>query len=240
MNFAENVWNTLIAPWRVGASSPAPRRRRRTELSWDCFEDRVVLSRFGGGFRHEHALNSALLAHAGTSALTSARGATNSTANTALTTALQTLRSDVETIEAKSSTTVAELTAIRTAFRTLKNDGLTPSSQSALSSFENGLVTAAANGTTLSGNASLLSQFTAIYTASPTTQQTTDLTTAYEALATAVTAANITSSDITTIDTDFAAVQSARGSSSTATYPYFSLVTGGEGHLGGGFGGGCH
>jgi len=119
---------------------------------------------------------------------------------------------------------------------------LSPSSESALKSFENSLVTAFASGTTLAGDATLLSQFEALYTSSPTTQETTDLTTAYNALAAAVTSSNITSADITTINTDWAAVLTALGSKSTATFPYFDLVTG-QGYQGynqGGFGaGGC-
>jgi hypothetical protein len=100
-------------------------------------------------------------------------------------------------------------------------------------------VTANAAGTTLTGDATLLSQFEAIYTSSPTTQQTTDLTAAYNALAAAVMSSNITSSDITTINADWAAVLAARGSTSSVTYPYFTLVTGqlrprGEGERWGG------
>jgi hypothetical protein len=50
-------------------------------------------------------------------------------------------------IEAASGTTVGELSAIRSAFDTLASDGLTPTSQSALRSFENSLVTDFASGT---------------------------------------------------------------------------------------------
>ena len=103
-------------------------------------------------------------------------------------------------------------------------------------------MTDSASGTTLDGDATLLSQFEALYTSSPTTQETTDLTTAYNALAAAVTSSNITSADITLINTDWSAVLAAQGSSSTATFPYFQLVTGqalrGPGPGGGG-GGGC-
>ncbi|MDB5350993.1 MAG: hypothetical protein JWN86_2240, partial [Planctomycetota bacterium] len=52
----------------------------------------------------------------------------------------------------------------------------------------------------------------------------------------AVTSANITSANITTINTDLAAVLAAEGSTSTSTFPYFSLVTG----RAGGVGRGCH
>jgi hypothetical protein len=85
-----------------------------------------------------------------------------------------------------------------------------------------------ASGTTLTGNATLLAQFETLYTSSPTTQQTTDLTTAYNDLAAAVTSSNLTSDDLTTIDTDWAAILAAEGSTSTSTFPYFTLVTGGE------------
>jgi hypothetical protein len=158
---------------------------------------------------------------------TSTNGMTTSTSSTALATARQTLRNDIQTIELASGTTIGELTAVRAAFQTLASDGLQASSWSALSSFENSLVKSFATGTTLTGNATLLAQFEALYTTSPTAQQTTDLTTAYNALAAAVTSSNITSADLTTIDTDWAAVLAAEGSTSTTTFPYFTLVTGG-------------
>ena len=154
-------------------------------------------------------------------------------------TARQTLQSDIQTIELASGTTIGQLTAIHAAFQTLAGDGLQPSSSSALSSFEDSLVKSFANGTTLTGNATLLAQFEALYTSSPTTQQTTDLTTAYNALAAAVTSSNITSSDLSTIDADFTAVLAAESSTSTATFPYFSLVTGRAAGPGG-MEGGCH
>jgi hypothetical protein len=160
----------------------------------------------------------------------------SSSSSSSLSTAEETLRSDIQKIELASDTTVGQLTAIAVAFETLKTDGLSPSSQSALRSFENSLVTDFASGTTLTGNATLLSQFEALYTSSPTTQETTDLTTAYNALAAAVSSSNITSADITTINTDWAAVLAAEGSTSTATFPYFQLVTGQQGPGYGGMG----
>jgi hypothetical protein len=156
------------------------------------------------------------------------------------------LHSDILTIEEASGTTVGQLAAVASAFETLKTDGLSPSSHSALLSFENTLVTDNASGTTLTGDTTLLSQFEAIYTSSPTTQETTDLTTAYNALAAAVTSSNITSADIATINNDWSALLTAEGSTSTATFPYFTLVTGqaiqqhhGFGEFGGGMAGGC-
>jgi len=152
-------------------------------------------------------------------------GGSHST-NSALTTALQTLKKDVQTIELASGTTVGDLTAINVAFHALASDGLAPSSRSALSSFENNLVTAYASGTTLAGDTTLMSQFYSVYDSSATT----DLTTAYNDLATAVTSvtsAGVMSSDITTINKDWSAVLAAsNNSTSTATFPYFSLVTG--------------
>jgi hypothetical protein len=49
------------------------------------------------------------------------------------------------------------------------------------------------------------------------------------ALAAAVTSANITSTNIRKINTDWTAVLAAEGSTRTATCPYFTLVTG-QGH----------
>ena len=149
--------------------------------------------------------------------------------NSALQTALKVLRSEVQTIELASGTTVGQLTAIKVAFQTLDSDGLAPSSRSALSSFENSLVTtnATAPGSIIQGGTNyttLLTQFEALYPNS--TQYTTDLTTAYNALAAAVTSAGVTSDNITTIKTDWSAVLTALNSTSTATFPYFTLVTG--------------
>lgn len=171
---------------------------------------------------------------------TSTTSCDHGTPNSTLSTALQTLRADIQSIELNSGTTVGQLTAIRVAFQRLATDGLTPSSNSALQSFENSLVTT--NATTpgsLTGDTTLQSQFAALYTSSPTMQQTTDLNAAYDAMAAAVTSAGITSANITTIDTDWSAVLAVEGSTSTATFPYFTLVTGQGGRDGFGLGGHC-
>jgi hypothetical protein len=256
---SKNVLRHVITAFLGDSPSPQQRRSRRLTPTVDGLEDRVVLSHLGG-LHHVHVHNHAAsvqtsgttstTATASTTAASSATsttatastastgtesttGTTSSSSSTALSTARQTLRNDIQTIELASGTTIGELTAIRAAFQTLASDGLQPSSSSALSSFENSLVKSFATGTTLTGNAALLAQFEALYTSSPTTQQTTDLTTAYNALAAAVTSSNITSADLTTIDTDYAAVLAAEGSTSTSSFPYFSLVTGstsGEGY----------
>ena len=244
-------------------AGPGPGRRRcarKVVLSCDPLEGRITPS-------HAHVVHHvAALVHSHHHASTSTASSTSTTGTTAtaaaltgtssgssstsssssstLSSALSTLQGDVLKIEQTSGTTVAELAAIRSAFDTLRSDGLTPSSQSDLESFENSLVTAFASGTTLAGDSTLLSQFEALYTSSPTTQETTDLTAAYNALAAAVTSSNVTSADITTIDTDWSAVLSAEGSSSTATYPYFNLVIGQDDFGGPGVphshgGGGC-
>jgi hypothetical protein len=248
MSVTANLWKKLAA----GLGHPPPSKRRRAqrmEPTWDCLEERRVLSH-GGGLHQNAVAFAQPLSTAGanmtahTSIHPNARTAaslstgTTSTTSSELASALQTLHDDVQKIELASGTTVGQLAAIRAAFRTLAADGLTPSSRSALSAFEDSLVTAFASGTTLTGNATLLAQFEALYTSSPTAQQTTDLTNTYNALAAAVTSSNITADDITTISNDWAAVLAARNSTSTATYPYFSLVTGGGRGAGGG--GGCH
>jgi len=231
--------------------APKSRGPRRVDLSCDPLEERVTPSHLGTvlhlaasvhvqqqGAHHSSGTTSTLSTPGhrgslgnttppGTAASSHGLGGRSHSTNSALTTALQTLKKDVQTIELASGTTVGQLTAINVAFHTLASDGLAPSSRSALSSFENSLVTT--NATTpgsLTGNATLLKQFVALYTSSPTTQQTTDLTAAYNALAAAVTSSNISSTDITTINTDWAAVLAALNSTSTATFPYFSLVTG--------------
>jgi len=236
MTLAANVWKKLTTSWR-GDASPKPRRRpTRLEISWDCLEERKVLSHVGAP-HHGHFRGAAASSlHSGAS---SSSDTYSGSTDTALTTARQTLQADIQLIESNSGTTVGELTMIHTAFQTLKTDGLKPTSASALASFEDSLVTSFASGTTLTGNATLLSQFESLYTSAPTTQQTTDLTTAYGALAAAVTSSNITQANITTIAADWTAVLAADSSTSTPSFPYFSLVTGcagGPGEHGGGRG----
>jgi hypothetical protein len=235
MRLTGNVWKTLASPWCNG-SSTTTRGPRRAELAWDCLEERTVLSHIGGFHHHAHATASSISGSRSTGSTTTSTGTTAT--NTTLTAAQQTLHNDVLSIEKNSSTTVGQLATIRSAFETLEADGLNPSSQSALSSFENSLVTtyASSGSGAITGNATLLAQFEALYTSAPTTQQAMDLTAAYNALTSAVSYSNITSANIAAINTDYAAVLAAEGSTSTSTFPYFSLVTGGYG----GPGGGCH
>jgi hypothetical protein len=251
-------WKKLAYTKGDRPSSATPRRSRRMEFSWDNLEERKVLSHGGGLHHHLHAAAAHVAASTTTTAtaaattvsaaattvsaaattVSAAATSTSTSTTSTLSTARATLQKDIQTIESNSGTTIGELTTIHTTFETLEADGLTPSSKSALDTFENSLVTSFASGTTLTGNATLLAQFEALYTSTPTTQQTTDLTAAYNALAAAVTSSNITSANITTINTDFAAVLAAESSTSTATFPYFSLVTGQAHGLGVG-GGGC-
>jgi hypothetical protein len=239
------------------------RRHRATVISCESLEGRVTPAHFG--IAHHAVAHLMHHAHAaGTTATTSSSTATAATAtaltsntsssssssssdddcsssssssSTAVSAAVKQLHSDILTIEQSSGVTVGQLASIASAFETLKNDGLSPSSKSALKSFENSLVTDLASGTTLVDNSTLLSQFEALYTSSPTAQETTDLTTAYDALATAVTSSNITSADITTINNDWSALLTAKGSTSTDTFLYFDLVTGDSIHRGYGPGG---
>jgi hypothetical protein len=249
MAHSNDIIRHLMSAFRGDSPSRKRRRTRQMTPTIDGLEDRLVLSHVAG-LHHHHAhhatsahTSTASTASTATTATTATKATaastsdtsdsgTSSTSSSALQTARQTLRSEIQTIELASGTTIGQLAAIQSAFQTLNSDGLEPSSASALSSFEDSLVKSFANGTTLTGNATLLAQFEALYTTSPTTQETTDLTTAYNALAAAVTSSNITSADLTAIDSDQAAVLSAEGSSSTATFPYFSLVTGMAGGLG--------
>jgi hypothetical protein len=258
MELRRNILRELIFG-RGNTRADRARLPRKVVLSCDRLEERATPAHIGiahhavahlhAAAHHSHASTSTASDSTSTSTASTSTstastdtstGSTTTSSSSTLSSALATLKADVRTIELASDTTVGQLTAIMAAFQTLSSDGLTPSSNSALKSFENSLVTDYASGTTLTGNATLLSQFEALYTSSPTTQETTDLTTAYDALAAAVTSSNITSADITTINTDWAAVLAAEGSTSTATYPYFNLVTGqgGQGFGGGGPGGG--
>ncbi len=258
MSHSKHVFHQFICS--MLGSSPPPRRRRMRQLTpaLDGLEDRVVLSHIAAAaavHHHHHAHHTAAVetstASTAATAVTASTltSTSSSSSSSTLQTARQTLQNDIQTIELASDTTIGELTAIHAAFQTLSSDGLSPSSNSALSSFENSLVESYASGTTLTGNATLLAEFEALYTTSTgslSTQETTDLTTAYNALAAAITSSNITSSDLSTIDTDYAAVLAAESSTSTATFPYFTLVTGqagrppgGPGFGGGGMQGGC-
>ncbi len=249
------VVEDLIASHRR-LRAPKARGARRVELSCDPLEERVTPSHLFAGHltaavhvpqqvaHHSSGAPSTLpikfppstLGNWGPTPLPvtpPSHGGHNPSTNSALQTALKNLQSEVQTIELASGTTVGELTAIKVAFRTLATDGLRPTSQSALSSFENSLVTAYASTTTATPTPlPTPAQFTALYTSSPTPTQTTDLTTAYTALVAAVTSSKITSADITAINTAWAAVLAALPSTSAAaattapTFPYFTLVTG--------------
>src|SRR5262249_1861662 len=188
MQLQRNIVRALL----LGRSGPRGGRTRRSRpvvLSCESLEGRVApahtgLAHHAVAHLHaaaQHALHSPATSTTSTSSsptaprrattgsTRAASSSTSSSSNSALTSALQALRNEVQTIELASGTTVGELTAIRAAFQTLASDGLSPSSRSALQSFENSLVTAFASGKTLTGDATLLSQFEALYTSSPTT-----------------------------------------------------------------------
>ena len=155
------VVEDLIASHRRLRAS-GPRGPRHVELSCDPLEERVTPSHLGPMQHLAAAVHVQPLTHHSSGAKSTLpvllpggwlgnspppvtvplphRGHGHST-NSALQTALKTLQSEVQTIELASGTTVGQLTAIKVAFRTLASDGLHPTSQSALSSFENSLVT---------------------------------------------------------------------------------------------------
>ena len=194
MTPSKNTIHRLMSA--ILGSSPPPKRRPARQIvpMLTGLEERIALSHIGvlhHHHHHAHAVTSTTTAGSSSSSTTSAASTTSATSLTASTstssstssstldTARQQLRTDIQTIELASGTTIGELTAIRAAFQTLSSDGLKPTSSSALSSFEDSLVKSFASGTTLTGNSTLLSQFEALYTTSPTDQETTDLTTAY-------------------------------------------------------------
>ena len=183
------VAEDLIASHRR-LRAPKSRSPRRVELSCDPLEERVTPSHLLDVVQHPaataHVQQVTRHLSGATSSLSTPapRGSLGNTTppspvapthwvgpshstNTALKTAIQTLRKDVQTIELASGTTVGQLTAIRVAFQKLASDGLKPSSYSALQSFENSLVTANTSlptGTTLASDTTLLNQFMALYT----------------------------------------------------------------------------
>ena len=136
--------------------APKPRGVRRVELSCHPLEERVTPSHSGVVHHLAAAVNvHQQVAHhsRGTTSTVPVTlpggflgntpppstgawghgGRGSHSTNSALQTALQNLRTEVQTIELASATTVGELTAIRVAFQTLASDGLAPSSYSASS-----------------------------------------------------------------------------------------------------------
>ncbi len=156
------VVEDLIASHRR-LRAPKARGARRVELSCDPLEERVTPSHPGAMLHVAAALHlQQQVAHHASGATSTLpipgprgpagnttppvtaplpHGGRSHSTNSALQTALKALQSGVQTIELASGTTVGQLTAIKVAFRTLATDGLRPTSQSALSSFENSLVT---------------------------------------------------------------------------------------------------
>ena len=150
----------------------------------------------------------------------------SSSSSSTLATALATLKSDIQTIELASDTTVGQLAAIATAFETLKTDGLTPTSQSALESFENSLVTDFRLGDDLDRQRDAAES---IRGALHELADDAGNDRPHDGVQCARGGGDFLEYHVGghhAINTDWSAVLAAEGSTSTATFPYFQLVTG--------------
>ncbi len=157
--------------------------------------------------------------------------------SSAVSTAETTLNGDVQTFVQSSKTTVGDLGTLASDMQAVVAAGYRPTSESALATFQNSLVTSYTSGTAIATDTTLQTQFNKLFTNASTTASTTVLSNAYAALSKAITDSGITSSTITTISKDWSALLTAAGSTSTTTYPYFNLITGQPGGPEGGFGG---
>ncbi len=157
--------------------------------------------------------------------------------NTAVSTAATTLNGDVQTFVSSSKTTVGDLNTLASDMQAVFAAGYRPTSESALTTFQNSLVTSYTSGTAIATDTTLQTQFNNLFTNASTTASTTVLSNAYAALSKAITDSGITASTIMTISKDWSALLTAAGNTSTMTYPYFNLITGQAGGPEGGFGG---
>ena len=143
MQRLSDITRGMIAARGGRTAMASPRRSRNAALTWDCLEARTVLSHFGPsqGFG---------------GGLFFGTGGSGSTQNTQLTTDVQQLRSDIQTIQSKSAETVAQIVAIRSDLHTLAQAGLFPNRQ-LLQTFENDLLKAVAASRTAGNNGTLTS-----------------------------------------------------------------------------------
>jgi len=200
---------------RVGKTPMAsPRRSRKASLSWDCLEERTVLSPFGPsqGFG-----GGGLFFGSGGFGRTQ-----GSTQNTQLTTAVTQLKSDIQAIQSKSTETVAQIVALRSDFHALEQAGLFPNRRS-YQTFENDLLTAVAASRAAGNNGMLTSAQTSTLQA--------ELASAFGSSASnnaqvgklfnddlaIAQASEINSADLATIAKDQANIKAALGTTSTGS-----------------------
>ena len=193
-----------------GGKTPmaSPRRSRKAALSWDCLEERTVLSHFG----FSQGFGGGLFF--GTGGFGRTQG---STQNTQLTTDVKQLKSDIEKIQSKSSETVAQIVAVRSDFHTLAQAGLFPNRQS-LQTFENNLLTAVAaagnNGTlTPDQTSTLKAELASAF--GPKASDNAQVDQLFSDDLAIVKASNVNSSDLSTIMTDQSKIKADLGTTST-------------------------
>ena len=98
MRLTGNLWKKLASSWGSGsAPSRRPRRPRRKELSWDCLEERKVLSHVG---LHHHAHHASAI----TGSVSSSGSTTSATDSTASTAAATTATSTAGTTASSTAT----------------------------------------------------------------------------------------------------------------------------------------
>jgi hypothetical protein len=209
MQRLSDIMRGIIAARGGKTPMASPRRSRKAALSWDCLEERTVLSHFGSSQGFGGGL------FFGTGGFGRTQG---STQNTQLTTDVKQLKSDIETIQGKSTETVAQIVAVRSDFHTLAQAGLFPNRQS-LRTFENDLLTAVAASRTAGNNGTLTSASTlqaelasAFGSSASGNAQVSQL---FNDLLAIAQASDITSSDLATIATDQSKIQADLGTTST-------------------------
>jgi len=203
MQRLSDIMRGMIAARGGKTPMASPRRSRKAALSWDCLEERTVLSHFGSSPGFGGGL------FFGTGGFGRTQG---STQNTQLTTDVKQLKSDIETIQSKSTETVAQIVAVRSDFHTLAQAGLFPNRQ-LLQTFENDLLTAVANGTLTDQTSTLQAELASAFGSSASgNAQVSQL---FNDLLAIAKASDITSSDLATIATDQSKIQADLGTTST-------------------------
>jgi hypothetical protein len=202
----------------------------------------------GGGFGANKVWQSNSGSQGGaSSASTPAQAGSTTSSSEALKADLEKLRTDLQAIAAKSQVTVAELTAVKGDFEKVSAAATSPPDSTKLVTLTsditslNGQLPTAAQATQLSNDYTAVLQSQGITDQSLVTQTISDI-------GAVVTSANITSTDVSTIATDEAAIKNDLGSSASSDSggPDFGhafpggpiMVTAGGGPMRGGFGGG--
>ena len=213
MQRLSDIMRGMIAARGDKTSSASPHRSRKAVFSWDRLEERTVLSHFG----FSQGFGGGLFFGTGGSGRTQ-----GSMQNTQLTTDVKQLKSDIQTIQSKSTETVAQIVALHSDFHTLAQAGLFPNRQLD-QTFENDLLTAVAASRTAGNNGTLTSAQTSTLQA--------ELASAFGSSASnnaqvgklfnddlaIAQASEINSADLATIAKDQANIKAALGTTSTGS-----------------------